>query len=291
MTLILRSLLFVPAIRERFIQKAPDSGADAICLDLEDSVPIMEKAKAREIARTAIPGMKSGGYLKMVRVNSIQSGLIEDDLNAVVVPELEAIGLPKADEPEIIRQVNHYLTILEKTRNIPVGQVKIIPWIETAKGLINASTTCGASSRVIGASVGGEDLTADMGVERTKEGREIEYARNLVATVAIAQGIVPLDTVFADFRDSEGFIADTMMGKSLGFKGRYCIHPSQVNTANQVYLPTSKEIEYAKKVVNLYENGAAKGLGAVSLDGVMIDKPVYDRAMSLLERLKTIEDK
>ena len=289
MTILLRSLLFVPAIRERFIEKAPGAEADLICLDLEDSVPQAEKPRGREMARDAMPGMERTGYVMAVRVNSLQSGLIEDDLSAIVIPELEAIGLPKADDPGIIRQVDHYITLLEKTRGIPVGQVKILPWIETARGLINAYSLCSASPRVIAASIGGEDLTADMGMERTREGREIEYARNLVATAATAAGVMPLDTVFTDFRDAEGFEADTLLGKTLGFKGRYCIHPSQVETVNRIYRPSEEEVENARKVVASYEEGTARGLGAVNLDGVMVDKPVYDRALSLLERLEAIE--
>ena len=289
--LLLRSSLFVPAIRERFIEKAPDAGADMVCIDLEDSVPLAEKARGREMARDSMPVMKRTGYLMAVRVNSLQSGLIEEDLDAVTIPDLQAIGLPKADDPEIIKRVDHYLAILEKTRGIPIGQVQIFPWIETAQGLVNAHALCKASPRVTAASVGGEDLTSDMGMERTREGREIEYARNLVATACIAAGVVPLDTVFADFRDQEGFEADTLHGKSLGFKGRYCIHPSQVPAVNRIYRPSEEEVENARSVVEAYEEGTRQGLGAVNMGGVMVDKPVYDRAVSLLGRLRLIEGK
>ena len=144
MTSLLRSLLFVPAIRERFIEKAPQAGADLICLDLEDSVPASEKARGRQMARDAMPHMERTGYMMSVRVNSLQSGLIEEDLDAVVIPELEAIGLPKAEDAEIIQQVDHYLTLLEKTRGIPTGQVKILPWTESARGLVNAYRICTA---------------------------------------------------------------------------------------------------------------------------------------------------
>ena len=290
-SLLLRSSLFIPAIRERFIAKAPDAGADMICLDLEDSVALAEKPKGREMARDAMPGMRRTGYLMAVRVNSLQSGFLEDDLDAVVIPDLQAIGLPKADDPEIIKRVDHYLTILEKTRGIPVGQVKIFPWIETAKGVIDAYALCTSSPRVAAASVGGEDLTSDMGMERTRDGRELEYARNHVATACIAAGVMPLDTVFADFRDTEGFEADTLHGKSIGFKGRYCIHPSQVAVVNRIYRPTEPEIENARNVVEAYEEGTRHGLGAVNMGGVMVDKPVYDRAISLLARLRLIESK
>ena len=291
MTALLRSLLFVPAIRERFIEKAPGAGADLICLDLEDSVPPAEKVKGREMARDALSSMTRTGYMLCVRVNSLQSGLAEEDLHAVVSPELEAISIPKAETPQIIQRVDHSLTVLERSRGLQVGQVKIIPWIETALGLVNAYQICTASPRLLGAAVGGEDLTADMGMERTKEGKEIEYARYLVATAASAAKILPLDTPQTDFKDLERLKVDTLFGKSIGYKGKFCIHPSQVEIVNQIYRPSEEEIEYARRVVAAYEEGEARGLGAVSLDEVMIDKPVYDRAVSVLQRLDTIKGK
>ncbi|MFQ5933209.1 MAG: HpcH/HpaI aldolase/citrate lyase family protein [Dehalococcoidia bacterium] len=289
MVSVLRSLLFVPAIRERFIEKAPQAGADLLCLDIEDSVPPAEKTKGREMAREALSKMPRTGYTTCVRVNSLQSGLIERDLEAIVCPELEAINLPKADGPEIIETADSYLSCLERARGIPQGQVKIIPWIESALGLVNAYRICAASPRLIGAAVGGEDLTADMGMRRTKESKEIEYARHVVATAASAAGILPLDTPFTDFKDPETLEKDSLFAKSIGFKGKFCIHPSQVETVNRVFQPSEEEVEYARKVVAAYEEGEAKGLGAVSLDGVMIDRPVYDRAVALLERVEIIK--
>ena len=291
MTLLLRSLLFVPAIRERFIEKAPQAGADLICLDLEDSVPFAEKAIGRQMAREAIPKMPSTGYVKCVRVNSVQSGLIEEDLYAVVCPELEMISIPKANGPEIIQTVDHYLTILERSRGLPVGHIKILPWIETALGLVKAYQTCTASPRLVAAAVGGEDLTADIGIERTKAGKEIEYARYVVATAATAARILPLDTPYTDFRDPERLKEDSLFAKSIGYQGKFCIHPSQVDIVNQVFHPSHEEVEYSRRVVSSYEEGVAKGLGAVSLDGVMVDKPVYDRALVLLQRVEQMKAK
>ncbi|MFQ5872646.1 MAG: HpcH/HpaI aldolase/citrate lyase family protein [Dehalococcoidia bacterium] len=291
MTMLLRSLLFVPAVRERFIEKAPQAGADLICLDMEDSVPPGEKDRGREMAREAVSNMPRTGYLMCVRVNSLQSGLVEEDLAAVVSSGLDAISLPKAEGPQIIDTVDRYLTLLERSRGLSEGQVKIIPWIETALGLVNAYQICAASPRLIGAAVGGEDLTADMGIQRTKGGKEIEHARYVVATAASAAGILPLDTPFTDFRDPDGLKEDSLLAKSLGYKGKFCIHPSQVEIVNQVYQPSEEEVEYARKVVAAYKEGAEKGLGAVSLDGVMVDKPVYDRAITLLERVEAIKCK
>ncbi len=290
MTPLLRSLLFVPAIRERFIEKAPEAGADLLCLDLEDSVPQAEKAKGREMAREAISYMPRTGYLMCVRVNSVQSGLVEDDLDAVVSPRLDVISLPKSDSPEIVQEVDVYLARLEKERGLPEGQIKIIPWIETALGLVNAYRTCSASPRLIGASVGGEDLTADLGIARTNQGKEIEYARYVVATSAAAARILPLDTVYIDFKDPEGLRGDTLFSKSIGYKGKFCIHPSQVDLVNEIFQPSSTEMEYAQKVKGAYEDGASRGQGAVNLDGVMVDKPVYERALVVLRLMEQIKN-
>ena len=291
MTPLLRSLLFVPAIRERFREKAAESGADLLCLDLEDSVPPAEKAKGREMAREAVTNMPRTGYLMCVRVNSVQSGLFEDDLDAVVSSGLDAVSVPKSNSSEIIQKVDTYLTQLEKDRDLPVGQIKIIPWIETALGLVNAYQTCSASPRLIGASVGGEDLTADLGIARTKIGKEIEYGRYVVATSAVAAGILPFDTVYIDFKDSEGLREDTLFAKSIGYKGKFCIHPSQVDMINELFQPSDEEVEYSRRVVAAYEDGASRGLGAVNLDGVMVDKPVYERALVVLRQMEQISNK
>ena len=282
-TYVLRSLLFVPAHRSRFVERAPTAGADVVCLDLEDSVPWDEKPNARQLAKEAIPGMPRTGYLLFVRVNGLHTGLLEQELDAIVGPELDGISLPKTDSAHTVRQVDAYLTEREKARGLPVGQVKIIPWIETALGLVNAYEICAASPRLIGASFGAEDFTADMGIKRTKASREIEYPRAAMAVACRAANVLAIDTPEPDYADLEHLERDARFALSLGYRGKYCIHPSQVEVVNRVFSPAPEEVEAARQVVEVFEKeGIAKGLAAIAVDGRMIDTPVYLRARRLL---------
>lgn len=283
MSFLLRSLMFVPGGNPRFLEKAPTIPADLICIDLEDSIAPGEKAKAREVVREQLPSLARPNYSLFVRVNGIQTGLIELDLAAVVGPELDGISLPKTDSPEIVRQVDAYLTQLERERGLPVGQVKIIPWIETALGVVNAYAICKASSRLIGASFGGEDYATDMEIKRTPDSKEIEYPRNVVAVACKAARVQPIDTPEPDFRDLDHLERDSLFALSLGYRGKYCIHPTQVDVVNRVFAPTEAEIGQAQAVAQAYEDGEKRGLGAVALDGVMIDRPIYIRARRVLE--------
>ncbi len=281
---ILRSILFVPAIVERFVARAPETGADVICLDLEDSVPTDEKAGARTMAAEAIATMPRSGYSTFVRVNGLDTGLLEDDLLAVVRPDLDGIVLPKAHSAEVVRQADHYLTILERQQGMEAGTVSIIPLVESAEGVLNSREIAAASPRLAGLSLGAEDLAADMGLQRSEGAREIEWPRAQLATAAAAAGLVPIDTPEPDYTDLELLQRDATFARSLGFRGKYCIHPAQVEVVNRVFSPTAEEIAEAREVVRVLEKeGIAKGRAAVSVDGKMIDTPMYWQAKRLLQ--------
>lgn len=286
---IIRSLLFVPGTREKFIQKAPTVPADVICLDLEDSVPPAEKANAREMVKSFIPQMPRTGYRMYVRVNGLATGLLEEDLDAVVSPLLDGISLPKTDSSATIKQVDAYLTFLEKIRGVPQGQVKIIPWIETAMGVMNVYQILTASPRVMAASFGGEDYTTDMGIQRTPGSKEIEYGRYVVATACVAANVIPIDTPEPDLANIKHLEEEASFAKSIGYRGKCCIHPTQVEIVNRIFQPSEEEIEHAGRVVKAYEEGERQGLGAISLDGVMVDRPIVERARRLLEQVEQIK--
>lgn len=279
----MRSLLFVPAIRPRFIEKAPTAGADVICLDLEDSVPAAEKPGAPGQARAALDAMPTGPFQRYVRVNGLDTGLTEMELFQVVGPGLDGISLPKVAGPEDIRQVDAYLTLLENVRGLPVGMIRIIPWIETAAALTQATAICQASPRLAGASIGGEDFTADMGIERTGESAELDHVRWIVSIACRAAGILAIDTPEPDFSDTAKLQRDCERSRRIGFRARWCIHPSQVSTVNATYQPPGEELAWARKVVEAWEVAAATGIGAVAVDGVMVDVPVVKRARKILE--------
>jgi citrate lyase subunit beta/citryl-CoA lyase len=280
---ILRSILSVPALRDRFVEKAADVPADVILLDLEDSVPPARKREARERARAALPLFPKRGRLLFVRPNDLSTGLLEADLDAIVGPALDGVHLPKTHDAPIVEQVDHYLTFLERSRGLPLGQVRILPWIESAAGVANVERICRASPRLIGASMGAEDYVTSLGVMRTRAGTEIEFARARTANAAIAAGLTPIDCPEPDYRDLAHFERDIRHARALGYRGKYCIHPAQVEIANRVFSPEQAQLAWAQRVVTAYEAGEREGLGAVGLDGAMVDRPIYVRACELLQ--------
>jgi citrate lyase subunit beta/citryl-CoA lyase len=288
---LLRSLIFVPGIRENMIEKAHALTADVIVLDLEDSVPPAEKEQAREIVRRAVPALKASGRTVYVRVNPVSSGLTRYDLSAVVCPELSGITLPKADSAQDIRDVDVLIREQELEHEIKPGTLALIPTIESAVGVLNCEEICRASTRLTAITLGADDYTADLGSHRTREGRELDYARQVMVVCARAADIVALDTPFADFRDEEGLIRETEWVRSLGFRGKYLIHPGQIEPVNRIFRPTEEEVAYATKVSAAFDEALAQGLGAVQVDGRMVDAPVAKRARRLLELAQAIEAK
>ncbi|MCH7999912.1 MAG: CoA ester lyase [Chloroflexi bacterium] len=287
---ILRSILFVPSIVERFVTRAPETGADVVCLDVEDSVPPAEKAKARAAAAEAIDGMPHGGFATYVRVNGLHTGLLEDDLLAVVRPGLNGIVLSKAHTAETVRRADHYLTILERQQGMETGTVSIIPLVESAEGILNSREISAASPRLVGLSLGAEDLAVDMGLQRSEEAREIEWPRAQLATAAAAADLAAIDTPEPDYTDMEHLERDSSYARSLGFRGKYCIHPGQVEVVNRVFSPTGQEIAEAKDVIRLLDNeGIAKGIAAIPVNGKMIDTPIYWQAKRLLRWAEAAE--
>jgi len=288
---IIRTMMSVPGIRERFIEKARDIPADVILFDLEDSVAFADKPRAREIVKGVLPEFPKKGRMIFVRPNDLSTGLLEEDLDAIVQPGLDGIHLPKTHNPEVLMQADHYLTLLEKVRGIEPGTVKIIPWIESTEGLAKVEAICFASSRLIGASMGAEDYVTSLGVMRTRSGLEIEYGRARMANAAMAAGLVPIDCPEPDYQDIEHFEKDITHARGLGYRGKYCIHPTQVEVANRIFSPPPDQLDWARRVVDAYEEGERQGLGAVGLDGQMIDRPIYLRAVDLIEWQKDIDER
>jgi citrate lyase subunit beta/citryl-CoA lyase len=284
-----RSLVFVPGIRENMIEKARGFAADVIVLDLEDSVPPAEKAQARRIVRRAIPALAALGHTVHVRVNPVDSGLARDDLAAVVCPELSGIGLPKAESAQDVRDIDVLIREQELEHDVKPGALALIPAIESARGVLRCEEICRASTRLAAITLGADDYTADLGVHRTREGRELDYARQVMVVCARATGIVALDTPFADFRDEEGLLRESEWVRSLGLKGKYLIHPSQIEPVNRVFRPAEEVVAYARRVVAAFDEEVARGHAAVQVDGRMVDTPVAKRARALIDLAEAIE--
>ena len=278
------SVLFTPGIRPPMFEKAKSAPADVVCLDLEDSVAAADKLKARTLVAGAIAEIAAAVKMLIVRVNGLDTGLLEEDLAAVLQPGVAGVSLPKATSPEVVRQVDHYLTLLERLRDLPHGSVKLLPWIETAAAVLHCEAIVAASPRIIAASFGAEDFTSDLGIPRQRDNAQLLAARARVALACKAAGVIPLDTPDPDYRDLDWLAADTRVSRDLGYEGRYCIHPAQLEVVNAGYLPTEDEIARAQRIVDAYEDAAQRGLGAIGLDGMMIDAPIVTRARRLLAR-------
>lgn len=250
--------------------------------DLEDSVPLQEKVNARQVVAQAIPAFVQGKKPVMVRVNALSTGLLEGDLEAVVGPSIYGVNVPKVGSAWDVQQVDAILGRLERKQGMAPGQLRITVWLETAQGVVRAFEIASASSRVLGVCFGAEDLTADLGTQRTEEGDEVLHARAAVALAAHAAGVLPFDTPYANFRDLEGLRRDTAKGISLAYKGRFAIHPAQLPVIHELFSPTPQEIEYAKRVLQAAQEAEAQGRGATALDGKMIDAPIVKRAQRLL---------
>ena len=284
----LRSLLFIPGNQTKMLVKASDLTPDAFVPDLEDSVAPDDKAEAREVVSNHFELLSKSGVRVIPRVNSLDTGLLEADLAAVIGPHIFGITVGKVQVPQDILAICEIVSRLEKKIGLQDGTMKLIPWIESALGVVRSFEILTSTSRIYGAAFGAEDFTNDMGIERTDDDSEISYATNVIAIAARAAGVLALDTPYVSFRDEEGLIKDANQAKSIGYKGKFAIHPAQITPINKCFSPSREEINYANRVLEVFETAKKEGRGSTSLDGQMIDVPVVKRAQSLLDLAKTM---
>ena len=286
----LRSALFVPGDSTAKLAKSLGSGADALILDLEDSVAAERKQAARATALAFLEdaGKRQPRPLLMVRVNALETGLTDADLDAIVAGRPDAIMLPKAEGGTAVAHLDAKLTAREAIHGLPDGEIRIVALAtETASALFVAGTYGGASPRLTGLSWGAEDLSADLGAEtnRDAEGRFTEpfrFARNLCLAAAAAAKIQAIDTVFVDFRDLAGLKREAEEARRDGFTAKLAIHPAQVATINAVFTPSPAAIAKARAVIAAF--AAKPGAGVVGIEGIMYDRPHLERARQLLAR-------
>ena len=286
----LRSALFVPGDSTAKLAKSLGSGADALILDLEDSVAAERKEAARTTALAFLEDARNRRPrpLLMVRVNALETGLTDADLDAIVAGRPDAIMLPKAEGGAAVAHLDAKLTAREAIHGLPDGEIRIVALAtETASALFVAGTYGGASPRLTGLSWGAEDLSADLGAEtnRDAEGRFTEpfrFARNLCLAAAAAAKIQAIDTVFVDFRDLAGLKREAEEARRDGFTAKLAIHPAQVATINAVFTPSPAAIAKARAVIAAFAENP--GAGVVGIEGVMYDRPHLERAKQLLAR-------
>lgn len=273
-----RSMLFLPGNNPNMIINASCLGADAVIFDLEDAVAPAEKDAARILVRNTLRYTDLSGCDVIVRINSVDTGYWKSDLDFILPERPNVILLPKSSTPADVLTADVYMSKVEERLGLKNGTVRLMPLIETAMGVENAYAIASASNRVCALFLGAEDLTADLRCKRTKEGREIEYARQRLVVAARAAGVDVYDTPFTDVNDDEGIIADATLAKSLGFTGKASISPRHVDVINQLFSPTLAEIDYAYEVLDTIALAKKCGKGAVSLYGKMIDAPIVARA-------------
>ncbi len=273
-----RSLLFLPGNNPNMLINGNCLGADAVIFDLEDAVSPQEKDAARILVRNTFRYMDFGRCQRVVRINSVDTDYWKKDLDALLPQQPDLILLPKTGCPEDVSVADAYMTEVEKRLGMAQGSVGLMALIETAQGVENAYAIASCSGRVKALFLGAEDLTADMQCKRTKEGREIEYARCRLVTAARAAGIEVYDTPFTDVNDDAGIVTDAQIAKNLGFNGKAAISPRHVDTINQVFSPSLKEIDYAYEVMDVIKRAKEQGKGAIALHGKMIDAPIVARA-------------
>ncbi len=287
---LLRSLLFVPGNRINMLEKALGLGPDAVVPDMEDSVPIAEKANAREIVASFLPRLAESGHQIIPRVNALHTGLMEADINAVTGPYTAGLSVGKVGNADDVRQIADTVGRAEVAAGVPFGRTALVLWIETASAIENAYTICRASKRVLAVAFGGEDFTNDMAIERSESEDEIAHARSVVAVAARAAGVLALETPYFNFRDDDGLRRNSTASRNLGFRGRFAIHPSQIDGINASYMPSEAEIGQARRVVDAFAEAESRGSAATSLDGMVIDVPVVERARKVLTIANSAND-
>ncbi len=273
-----RSMLFLPGNTPNMLINGNCLGSDAVIFDLEDAVSPAEKDSARILVRNTMRYMDFRGCEIIVRINSIDTPYWKKDLDEILPWQPALILLPKTGTAQDALAADAYMTEVEDRLKLPKGKVGLMPLIETASGVENAYAIASCCDRVQALFLGAEDLTADLRCKRTKEGREIEYARTRLVMAARAAGVEVYDTPFTDVNDDEGIRVDANLAKALGFSGKSSISPRHVNVINQVFSPSQADIDYAYEVMDTITQAKAQGKGAVSLRGKMIDAPIVLRA-------------
>jgi len=288
----LRSLLFAPGNHARRLERVADFGADSIVLDLEDAVADSEKTLARTMVREALPTYPEQ-LIVFVRVNGTTTGRTQDDIDAIVCADLDAIVVPKIEDPAELHACDGWIAAAEGAAGLPVGSIRMIGLVETAKGLIRVEEICAqAPERLITIGFGAGDFTVDLGIDLTNNGREILYARSKIVIAARAAGLrAPIDGPFLHLQDIDALIVDTQLSRQLGFEGRVVVYPPQVEHVHRAYSDlTPAEVDMETKVVEQFEEALRGGLASIQVEGRFVDYPIYYRAQKKLRLYNALRE-
>jgi len=281
-----RSLLFIPGNNDRFLKKSTSLHPDILCYDLEDSVPSNEKEGARRLVGAQLASQEENKLSPIyVRINSVDSGMIDSDLESILGNKLDGIVLPKIGNSKEVMQVIDKIHIIASKRKL-ASRIQIIPSIETASGVVNANSIAAAHEDVVAVVFGVFDYLYDMDIDSEYDDSiSYNYARSKIPVDAKAAGIDALDGIWQKVSDLDGLTMDAKVAKNLGYSGKTLIHPSHINPVHDIFQPTKKQIEWAKKVLATLQNSIEKGnpKGAILLDGKMIDAVHYKQARAVLK--------
>ena len=285
-----RSMLYVPANNQKFIDKAHSRGADAIILDLEDSVPLAERPGAREMLAESAAKVSQSGADVVVRINRPETEA-DQDIPAAVIPGVTALMLPKVDGAAHVQAIAETVSALEKKQGMAEGATKFVVMVESPAALLRAEEITSAHPRIVASYLGGEDFAAAAGCVPDPDTLFLPKVMTLYASRAA--GIMPLGMIgtVADYQDLDAVREIIKRSRKFGFEGASCIHPSVVPLLNEEMAPSAEEADNAERVVEAYDKAEREGLGAITIDGMMIDVPVADRARALLKRHAAIKAK
>jgi len=282
-----RSMLFVPGSNAAMISNTFIYKPDAIMFDLEDAVALKEKDSARILVAHALQHPLYQEIETVVRVNPLDSEFGLADLNAVVRAGVDVVRMPKTETAQDVIDMDREITEIEKVCGREVGSTKMLAAIESPLGITQANQIATASNRLIGIALGAEDYVRNLKTERSPEGIELLFARCSILQAARAAGIQAFDTVYSNANNEEGFLAEAALIKQLGFDGKSLINPRQIELLHNLFAPTQKDVDQARRIIDAAEEAERNGLGVVSLNGKMIDAPIIDRAKLVLERAKS----
>ena len=281
----LRSWMFVPGNKERYLQKALDGPADAVLLDLEDGVIPDAKVRARQMVAEALSGRPPGGPEAYVRLNAMETPWFVEDIAAVLVPGISGVCLPKVEDAGTVIEMAGILAKFEIDAGLELGTTRIVAAIESAAALQAAASIAEGHPRLVAIMFGAEDYALDLGLgtQREAEAAQLTYARSAIVVAAAAARVLSVDGVFPDLDDPEGLWADVLSARRLGFSSKSTFNPRQLDVINEIFRPRPDELAYARRVVDGFEAAEAAGDASVAVGGQLVDLPIVRRAQRLLQ--------
>ncbi|MGB3367590.1 MAG: aldolase/citrate lyase family protein [Acidaminobacteraceae bacterium] len=278
-----RTMLYLPANNPGMLIDAKIYNADSIMIDLEDSIAFSEKDSARILAYNALKSLDYDDIEVVVRINGLDTEFGLKDIEAMVSARVDVIRLPKTETKKDIEDVEKEIEKIERIMGIEIGTTKMMAAIESPLGIVNAYEIATSSKRLIGIAIGAEDFVTNMKTTRSLGGIELLSARSQILIAARAAGIYAIDTVFSDIENTDGFIEELKHIKQLGFDGKSVIHPSQIELVNNVFRPSEEEVDNAQRTLIAVEEAEKIGLGVITVNGKMVDKPIIERAKRVIE--------